>query len=76
MIFQGAQGYITPNWYPSKAEDGKVVPTWNFAVVHAYGRTQVMDDKEWLRQPRHRTNCPAGERPTATWAPSDAPRTL
>jgi hypothetical protein len=50
MIFQGAQGYITPNWYPSKAEDGKVVPTWNFAVVHAYGRTQVMGDEEWLRR--------------------------
>jgi transcriptional regulator len=34
MIFQGAEGYVTPNWYPSKAVDGKVVPTWNFAVVH------------------------------------------
>jgi predicted FMN-binding regulatory protein PaiB len=40
MIFQGPEGYITPNWYPSKAQHGKVVPTWNFAVVHAYGRPE------------------------------------
>ena len=38
MIFQGPDAYVTPNWYPSKAEHGKVVPTWNYAVVHAYGR--------------------------------------
>ena len=36
MIFQGPEGYITPNWYATKAETGKVVPTWNYAVVHAY----------------------------------------
>ena len=41
MIFQGPEGYITPNWYPSKAEHQKVVPTWNYAVVHAYGRPDV-----------------------------------
>src|SRR5262245_17918778 len=35
MIFQGPEGYITPNWYPSKAAHGKAVPTWNYAVVHA-----------------------------------------
>ena len=34
MIFQGAEAYITPNWYPSKAEHGKAVPTWNYAIVH------------------------------------------
>src|SRR5262245_63657301 len=50
MIFQGPEGYITPGWYPSKAEHGKVVPTWNFAVVHAYGRPEVMQDKDWLRR--------------------------
>src|ERR1700722_14743394 len=48
MIFQGPEGYITPNWYSSKAQHGKVVPTWNFAVVHAYGRPEVMSQKEWL----------------------------
>ena len=48
MIFQGPEGYITPNWYPSKAVHGKVVPTWNFAAVHAYGRPEVMKEKGWL----------------------------
>ena len=38
MIFQGPEAYIRPGWYPSKAEHGKAVPTWNYAVVHAYGR--------------------------------------
>ena len=76
MIFQGAQGYITPSWYPSKAEDGKVVPTWNFAVVHAYGRTQVMDDEEWLR--RHVTELTAQQESDQPlpWAPSDAPESF
>ena len=48
MIFQGAEAYIRPGWYPSKAQHGKAVPTWNYAVVHAYGRLQVIEDKEWL----------------------------
>jgi len=50
MIFQGPEGYITPNWYPSKAQHGKVVPTWNYAIVHAYGRPEVMENKDWLRR--------------------------
>ena len=45
MIFQGPEGYITPNWYASKAQHGKVVPTWNYAIVHAYGRPEVMENK-------------------------------
>lgn len=48
-VFQGPQGYITPSWYPSKAQHGKVVPTWNYAVVHAHGPLTVHDDVEWLR---------------------------
>ena len=49
VIFQGAQGYVTPSWYATKAETGKVVPTWNYLVVHAYGPLQVVDDAAWLR---------------------------
>jgi transcriptional regulator len=49
VIFQGPQAYVTPSWYPSKRETGQVVPTWNYAVVHAYGRLVVHDDREWLR---------------------------
>jgi len=49
-VFQGPQGYITPSWYPSKREHGKVVPTWNYVVVHAYGPLKVIDDADWLRR--------------------------
>jgi transcriptional regulator len=75
MIFQGPEGYITPNWYPSKAQHGKAVPTWNFAVVHAYGRPEVMKDKEWLLQ--HVTELTAQQESSEAkpWAPSDAPAT-
>jgi len=48
-IFHGPQGYVSPNWYPSKAEHHKVVPTWNYAVVHAHGRLRAVDDATWLR---------------------------
>ena len=48
-IFHGPQAYITPSWYASKRETGKVVPTWNYAVVHAYGQLRTVDDPAWLR---------------------------
>lgn len=48
-IFLGPQAYISPNWYPSKREHGKVVPTWNYIAVHAYGPLTIVDDTEWLR---------------------------
>jgi len=47
-IFSGPQHYITPSWYPEKFETGKVVPTWNYAVVHAYGYLKVIEDAAWL----------------------------
>jgi transcriptional regulator len=73
MIFQGAEGYITPNWYPSKAVHQKVVPTWNYAVVHATGRPEVMKDKAWLL--RHVGELTAQQERTEAkpWAVSDAP---
>jgi transcriptional regulator len=48
-VFQGPQAYVTPSWYPSKQDTGKVVPTWNYAVVHARGPLIVRDDRAWLR---------------------------
>ena len=73
MIFQGPDGYITPNWYPSKAEHGKVVPTWNYAVVHATGRPEVVTEKAWLL--RHVTELTAQQEQTEAkpWLLSDAP---
>jgi transcriptional regulator len=49
VLFQGAHGYISPSWYPSKQEHGKVVPTWNYMVVHAYGSLHAIEDPSWLR---------------------------
>lgn len=49
-IFQGPNAYVTPSWYPSKAEHGKAVPTWNYAVVQARGRLSFFDDPNRLRQ--------------------------
>ena len=50
LVFQGPDGYISPNWYPSKHEAGREVPTWNYAVVHVHGRLRVIDDAAWLRR--------------------------
>jgi transcriptional regulator len=75
MIFQGPEGYITPNWYPSKGQDGKVVPTWNYAVVHAHGRAEIMIDTDWRL--RHVTELTAQQErfEAKPWAPADAPKT-
>ncbi|MER0836459.1 FMN-binding negative transcriptional regulator [Pseudomonas aeruginosa] len=50
VIFNGADAYVSPTWYPSKAEHGKAVPTWNYIAVHAHGRAEIFDDAERLRQ--------------------------
>lgn len=49
VIFQAGDGYISPNWYPSKPEHHKHVPTWNYAVVHVHGVLRVLDDERFLR---------------------------
>ena len=49
-IFAGAHGYISPTWYPSKREHGKVVPTWNYATVHVSGNIRFIEDADWLLQ--------------------------
>jgi transcriptional regulator len=73
LIFQGPEAYVRPGWYPSKAEHGKAVPTWNYAVVHAYGRLEVMQDPAWLLA--HVSDLSRQqEAPYADpWATSDAP---
>ena len=48
-VFRGAQGYISPNWYPGKHETHRRVPTWNYEVVHAHGTIHVHDDERFLR---------------------------
>ena len=73
VIFQGADGYITPSYYAAKQEHGKVVPTWNYATVHAYGTLEVFDDPARLLQVVTRlTNLHETKR-QLPWAVSDAP---
>jgi transcriptional regulator len=72
-VFSGPQAYVSPNWYPSKAATHKVVPTWNYAVVHAHGLLQAEPDAPWLHALVSRLT-QAHETPQpAPWAVSDAP---
>jgi transcriptional regulator len=48
-LFQGPQGYVSPNWYPSKFQHGKAVPTWNYTMVQVHGTLRAIEDPEWLR---------------------------
>ncbi|MDD2546416.1 MAG: FMN-binding negative transcriptional regulator [Burkholderiaceae bacterium] len=49
VVFRGAQAYVSPNWYPSKQETHRQVPTWNYEVVHAHGTVTVHDDERYVR---------------------------
>ena len=73
MIFQGPEAYVTPNWYASKARDGKAVPTWNYVAVHAYGRPAVMNDATWLRRHVGELTDQQEKSEAHPWAVSDAP---
>lgn len=72
-IFHGPASYITPSWYPTKAETGKAVPTWNYTTVHAYGYLRVINDTSWLRS-HLETLTTHNEAPfSEPWQLSDAP---
>ena len=73
-IFQGPQHYISPSWYATKVETGKVVPTWNYAVVHAYGPLHVRDDPAWVRQQMVALTAQQENGFTMPWQVDDAPR--
>ncbi len=73
VMFQGPASYITPSWYPGKQVDGKVVPTWDYAVVHAHGTPAVIQDRDWILQVIvDLTNQSEAARPQP-WKVSDAP---
>lgn len=72
-IFSGAEHYISPTWYEEKQATGKVVPTWNYAVVHAYGHLKVMDDRDWLLAHVEGLVKIHEAGMTKPWAVSDAP---
>ncbi|VVE37502.1 transcriptional regulator [Pandoraea communis] len=73
IVFTGPQGYITPSWYAAKAEHGKVVPTWNYAAVHAWGKPRVIDDAAWLLRFVGDLTQSQEQARTAPWAVEDAP---
>lgn len=73
-IFHGPDHYITPSWYPSKQEHGKVVPTWNYVAVHVKGRAKIFDDPTKLLS-HLRALTDQNEHPRETpWSVDDAPR--
>ena len=72
-IFKGVDHYITPTWYMEKQETGKVVPTWNYEVVHVYGKLQAIQDHDWLMAHLNNlTNIHEAASPEP-WQVSDAP---
>ncbi|TPG58465.1 FMN-binding negative transcriptional regulator [Roseomonas nepalensis] len=72
-IFMGPDAYVSPSWYPSKREHGKVVPTWNYIAVHAHGPVEFFDDADRLLDAVTRLT-DRHEQPRAEpWAVSDAP---
>ncbi len=73
-IFSGPEHYITPNWYPEKQISGKVVPTWNYAVVHAHGPLRVIQDSEWLLAHLHSLTDANEASQTMPWSVNDAPK--
>jgi len=72
-IFQGPTSYVSPSWYETKRETGKVVPTWNYAVVHARGPLVIHDDPAWLGALVRRLTAGQESRFAQPWAVEDAP---
>jgi transcriptional regulator len=73
VAFQGPQSYVSPNWVASKADDGKVVPTWNYAVVHASGLAVAVEDRSWLIDHVTRLSDRHESGRSDSWQVSDAP---
>lgn len=72
-IFQGPHAYVHPGWYASKAETGKVVPTWAYIVIHAHGRFETVQDETWLRRHLDRLTLAQKKGRAEPWAVTDAP---
>ena len=73
VLFSGPDAYITPNWYPLKAEHGRVVPTWNYVAVHASGTAVLRDDPEFLRAHLEALVARHEAARSMAWNVSDAP---
>lgn len=73
MILHGPDAYVSPSWYRSKAEHGEVVPTWNYLVVHAYGRLVIHDDPAWVDSLVRRLTARHEQGRKQPWSVDDAP---
>ncbi len=73
VVFQGADAYVTPSWYETKRETGKVVPTWNYAIVQVRGMVRVIDDAQWIAQQISDLTLSQEGAREAPWAVTDAP---
>jgi len=73
VVFQGAQHYVSPAWYPTKGETHKVVPTWNYLIVQARGKPRVIEDAPWLRAQIRALTASREAGREAPWSVDDAP---
>lgn len=73
VVFQGASAYVTPNWYEEKRSSGKVVPTYNYAAVHAHGKLHAIEDPEWLMALLERLTSRHEASQPLPWKVQDAP---
>lgn len=76
VVFQGADAYVTPSWYETKRETGKVVPTWNYAIVQVRGTVKVIEDAEWIAQQITELTLSQEGNRNEPWAVTDAPPTF
>ena len=74
VVFRGVEGYISPNWYPSKHETHRQVPTWNYEVVHVHGRLRIVDDEQFIRGVVARLTRHHEATEPKPWKMGDAPR--
>lgn len=73
VIFQGPHAYISPSWYPGKADHARIVPTWNYVAVHARGQLVIKDDAAWLREFLGRLTATHETEAKSAWRMDDAP---
>lgn len=73
VLFQGPEAYITPSWYPSKQEHGRVVPTWNYVVVQVRGTPRLHENADWIRAQVEALTASQERKRPSPWSVHDAP---
>lgn len=75
LVFNGPETYISPNYYPTKKDNGKVVPTWNYVAVHVSGTATCIHDDDWKLDMLHKLTSQQESAQPSPWKVSDAPQT-